>query len=161
MPYYGNKYARAVAANEPTPGYYDFQILSAEESTSKAGNPMWVLSLDIADARWPIKDWVVLSQEWKIKQLAESVGLLPRYEANALSATDLFGAKGKADFHLESDPDGKYKPRLKVKTYMPKDSQEPYSKEENYKSASEPPSYGVPVNEGYTPPPLTDDDIPF
>lgn len=62
-------------------GEYPARIVSAEEKTSKAGNPMLVLELDVydGDKTKKITDYIVLggeySADWKISHLLQSAGI--------------------------------------------------------------------------------------
>jgi hypothetical protein len=77
-----NPDAKRPSFNLP-PGEYPAEIIKAEETTSKAGNPMLVVELkafDVATGRpRVIKDYIVLggeySADWKIKNLCQSTGV--------------------------------------------------------------------------------------
>lgn len=63
-------------------GEYPGQVISAEEKTSKAGNPMLVVDVEVyaTDGKSKIiTDYIVLGGEypkdWKLKHLAESAGI--------------------------------------------------------------------------------------
>jgi len=63
----------------PVPaGTYQFVIVDAQETTSKAGNNMLKVELDITGpkhAKRKIWDYIVESAGWKLKMLVESVGM--------------------------------------------------------------------------------------
>jgi hypothetical protein len=102
------------------PGDYDFEVLKAEDQTSKSGNPMIYLKLGIynGDAmRWHISDYLVAAMEAKLRHFADTTGLLARYESGQLAAQDCVGRAGRVRLGIEQDKEGKYPDKSVVKDY--------------------------------------------
>lgn len=83
-------------------GIYTFEVISAVRKTSKSGNPMAELQLNIWDDDGKthlIYDYLVFSQIpmniRKVKHFCEAVGLADRYEKGELPE-ELTGYSGKA-----------------------------------------------------------------
>lgn len=101
---------------------YDFEVSSAEEAQSKAGNDMVKLTLyvfnDKGDKR-TVFDYLVSSEKaiFKVRQFAASVGLLAEYEAGELNAYDMQGRTGRLRLGWKEDPG--YQAQNTVSFYLP------------------------------------------
>jgi hypothetical protein len=103
------KSAKELAAGGLFPaGEYDFEVKTAEETTSKtSGAEMVKLTLSVfnaAGAKTSVFDYLVSSEKaiFKIRQFAAAVGLLEEYEAGELDALDMEGLGGKLKLKVES-----------------------------------------------------------
>jgi len=105
------------------PGTYPATVIKAEEKTSKAGNPMMVVEIEAytPDGKSKfIKDYIVLGGEhpndWRLDNLAKSVGLTGNGEVNAddlngKSMNVKVGLKpARGDFAESNDVRDYYKP---------------------------------------------------
>jgi len=105
------------------PGTYPATVIKAEEKTSKAGNPMMVVEIEAytPDGKSKfIKDYIVLGGEhpndWRLDNLAKSVGLTGNGEVNAddlngKSMNVKVGLKpARGDFAESNDVKDYYKP---------------------------------------------------
>jgi hypothetical protein len=104
---------------EPLPsGDYDFVILDAEETTSKAGNDMLKVKLEVKGEH--IYDYLLSkgSTAWKLKAFCRAMNLLDKYETGNLNAGDLIGRKGRVELAIEPAT-GAYDAKNKVKKYIP------------------------------------------
>jgi hypothetical protein len=112
---------KVVKKYEPLPaGDYDFVILDAAETTSKAGNDMLKVKLDIKDEH--IYDYLLTtgSTAWKLKAFCRAMNLLDKYQSGSLNAGDLIGRKGRVELGIEDAKEG-YDARNRVKKYIPHD----------------------------------------
>ena len=104
-------------------GTYDFEVKSAEETTSKSsGAEMVKLTLSVfneAGAKTSVFDYLVSSEKaiFKIRQFAAAVGLLEEYEAGELDALDMEGRGGKLKLKVESNE--QYGDKNAVVSYLP------------------------------------------
>lgn len=98
---YTPKSEEEIAAENLCPeGLYDFEVFSATDSTSKAGNDQIVLELDVfgPSRKYRITDYLGATpkMQWKLRHFMDSVNMLPVYESGNIQAVDLVGACGKA-----------------------------------------------------------------
>lgn len=105
-------------------GMYDFEVVSAIDTTSKAGNAMTELELRIHNKEGKSrtqKDWLVESEatSYKVRHFAASTGLLPMYEKGDLPAEAMVGRAGKLMLGIEKDKGGVYPDKNKVSDYIP------------------------------------------
>jgi hypothetical protein len=58
----------------PEPGVYGAIIRSVEPATSRAGNPMLVIELDLLPSHHPVRTWVVLQdgENWRLQRFCAS-----------------------------------------------------------------------------------------
>ncbi len=86
----------------------DFEVLEAEEKTSKAGNPMVALQLKVWRPNGQttlVRDWLLLDQMWKLHAFCASVGKLADYEAGEIDAFELKGCTGRAKIGIKPATD--------------------------------------------------------
>lgn len=79
-------------------GVYDFTIVEATETTSKSGNDMFKLKLNVFDTNGDalvIFDWVLPDFPKKYKHLHDACGLLELYQSGETKPEDLMGKSGK------------------------------------------------------------------
>jgi hypothetical protein len=121
--------------NPPLPeGEYQFTIVSAKDGVSAKGNAMMIIELQIRGQSVVLKDYIVETALWKLKQLCECVCMADKFESGEVTAYDLEGCQGNVLLDIEEDPTGKYRPKNKVKKYLAM-GEKPTKKEEK-KAAS-------------------------
>ncbi len=101
-------------------GNYDFEVVSAEDSTSKNGNDMIVVELLVFDQhgnKKKIKDWLVEAMPVKLKHMCEATGLHSEYDEGNFTSDDLLGRTGKVTLAIEKNE--QYGDRNKVYDYVP------------------------------------------
>jgi hypothetical protein len=103
------------------PGEYPAMVESAEEKTSKAGNPMLVVELNVykIDGNTvTVKDYMITggqySADWKIKNLCKSAGI---EVTGTLNASDLVGRGLRVKLGIKP-AEGKYSEQNKVNDYL-------------------------------------------
>lgn len=104
------------------PGIYNFQVLEATEKTSKSGNPMLELVLNVwgHDGKvFRLYDWLVgiESMAFKTKHFWESVGEPEKYISGEAAAVDFLDKSGKLETLLKKDDKGNL--RAGIKDYVP------------------------------------------
>lgn len=106
-------------------GVYDFEIISAFDTTSKAGNDMIKLMINFYDKEGNLKsidDYLLEAMAYKLRHAAEACGLLKKYESGELEADDFVGKTGKFKLGIskgKAKPDGgTYPDKNDVKDYI-------------------------------------------
>lgn len=126
-------------------GEYDFEVIEAEDTTSKKGNDMLVLTLSIEDGdgrSHKVIDYLVDAVAYKVRHFASAVGMLKEYEAGNIPAHLLKGRTGKCKLRLEPAK-GDFRAKNSVNDYV----------KESGGNGAAPPAKFVPQE--------LDDDIPF
>lgn len=101
------------------PGEYDYEISSAEDTQSKAGNDMIHITLFIFNSEGHkriVHDYLLDSAAWKIKQLAASCGMLAKFESGEIEAYELEGKTGRCRLRVESSE--QYGSQNKIHAYI-------------------------------------------
>lgn len=141
-------------------GVYDFEVMSAEDATSKTGKDMIALTLRVflpSGSAIQLKDWLLAddTMAWKLKKFCETIGMLEQYESGQFYAEDLDGRAGKVRIGSKTDPE--FGPQNRVVGYGEASRK---AKAEPHPSAmggqKKPPKPAPQVNDV-----ATDDDIPF
>jgi hypothetical protein len=129
-------------------GRYGFEVLEAEDKTSKkGGNEMIALKIGIWEGehiKQHVYDYLGTFLEYKIKHFCDATNLTEKYQAGTLCAADCIGRSGMLKLIIDHDESGKYGDKNAVADYI---------KREEATQATQP----LPQSE----PPLTDDDLPF
>lgn len=102
-------------------GTYDFEIASAEEATSKAGNDMIKLRVKIfndAGQSQTVFDYLMESVAYKLRHACEACGLLGDYEAGELNAEDFEGKSGTCKVNVQKDKSGQYPDKNGITDYL-------------------------------------------
>lgn len=104
------------------PGLYDFEVVEAEDKTSKAGNDMVELGLRVenGDGRgFKLLDWLVATDggAYKVRHFAESVGLLAAYEKGDMPAGMMIGKVGRCKISIKP-AEGQYRAKNTVADYV-------------------------------------------
>lgn len=104
------------------PGIYDFEILKAEDTISKAsGADMVKLQLHVFDADGQprtVFDYLLESVAYKLRHAAEVCDLLGDYERGQLAAEDFVGKTGKCKIAVQKDKSGQFPDRNGVSDYI-------------------------------------------
>jgi len=101
------------------PGTYEYKVIEALETTSKAGNEMLKIFISLYGSDGStvtIHDYLVSTVRWKLKQFAKSCGMLEKLEGGELSEMDILNKKGMCEIGLEKTEKGEF---LRVKKYLP------------------------------------------
>jgi len=103
-------------------GDYDFEVLTAEDKTSKKGNPMIAIKIGLYIGEKITKhvfDYLMPSMGFKLRHFCDTVGLLARYEDGTLCADDCKGRSGTVKIVVD-DSNTAYPPKNVVKDYVPR-----------------------------------------
>lgn len=108
------------------PGEYDFEIISAEETTSKKGNEMIKLKLRVfvENGEIHVYDYLVAGMEYKLANFCDAIGRSDDYDDGEINADNLVGCAGKLKLVIEEaekDKDTgevKWPAKNAVKTYI-------------------------------------------
>lgn len=100
-------------------GNYDFNVLSAEDMTSKSGNEMIKLKLLVlADLGEKIVfDYILEKMAFKLRHFCETTGLIEVYEKGNLDSMTCVGKSGVVVVGKSKDKTGKYPPKNVVVDY--------------------------------------------
>jgi hypothetical protein len=103
-------------------GIYDFEIIAAEEKTSKSGNDMIELKVNVfTDDGRPrtIFDYLLEmdGMNYKLRHAAVNCGMEEQYISGNLSAVDFVGRTGKAKVRIQKGKDG-YPDRNQIADYL-------------------------------------------
>lgn len=107
------------------PGLYGFEIIDAEDTTSKAGNDMIKLTVHVYNgdgAPVTIFDYLMERIAYKLRHAAETCGLLGEYESGALNAIDFKGKTGRCKVVIQQDKNGQYPDKNSIADYVRADS---------------------------------------
>jgi hypothetical protein len=110
------------AMNLRDPGEYDFEVVEAIETRSKAGNEMVELKvrMDTPDGRnFTIFDYLVSTEgmAYKVRHFAEATGLLAEYEKGDMAAEYMLGRTGKCKVVVQP-AEGQYSAKNIVTDYI-------------------------------------------
>lgn len=108
------------------PGEYDFEIMRAEETTSKKGNEMIKLKLRVFvdGGEIHVYDYLVGGMEYKLANFCDAIGRSDDYDTGEINADNLEGCSGKLKLVIEEatkDADTgeiKWPAKNAVKTYI-------------------------------------------
>lgn len=110
--------ARGILAD----GVYDFEIATAEETVSKAGNPMIKIKLLIWDHNGNqriVWDYLLTDNQFKILSLCIAIKMADQYEKGEINAEQLTNKTGKVKIGTQKDTTGQYGDRNVAREYMP------------------------------------------
>jgi hypothetical protein len=103
-------------------GFYDAEVLTAEEQTSSKGNEMLKLTYRVwANGHtYQLFDYVVSPTGlWKLKGLAGALGLADLFAAGEIDPQTLVGKMFRAGVKTRADKSGKYPDSNVVTKYQP------------------------------------------
>ena|SRR3990167_11418775 len=100
-------------------GEYDFDVLTAEDTTSSKGNAMIKIKLGVyvGSQIRRIDDYLVPAMSAKLRHFCDTTGLLSKYESGTLEAADCFGRAGRVKIAVEPAKDA-YPAKNVVKDYI-------------------------------------------
>lgn len=101
-------------------GDYGFDVQDALEKTSKAGNDMIELVLNVYNEHGDVKqvrDYLLESIAWKIRSAAQACGLSTEYDSGHLTAMDFVGKSGKLQLKIQKSKDPQYGDKNVVADY--------------------------------------------
>lgn len=103
-------------------GVYDFEVMEAEDTQSKAGNDMAAIAIRIEDSTgraFKILDWLVATDggAYKVRHFAESVGLIAEYEKGDMPAGLMMHKTGKCKLAVKP-AEGQYRAKNTVADYV-------------------------------------------
>lgn len=105
-------------------GIYPFEVISAADKISKAGNEMIELKIMVygndGDTT-KVFDYLMEKVAYKLRHFAETVGLLSKYELGVLEAADCEGRTGYCKLVIDNK-DPAYLPKNSVKDYGRKEA---------------------------------------
>lgn len=135
-------------------GEYPFEVVSAKEKTSKKGNEMIEVKLEIfaedGSSRF-LFDYLMEKMAFKLRHFCASTKLIASYEAGTLKASDIQGKAGVCKVGVKEDPTGEFLPKNEIKDYVFEAAGVQQDAPEPKRDAKKP----AVVNE------LENDDIPF
>jgi hypothetical protein len=104
-------------------GLYDIEVVDAEERSSKKGNAMIALTLEVRHPDgYPSRVWDYLvstpAAVFKIKQFCDAAGLTAEFMAGTLTEAHCRNRKLKAKIFVDGGRDG-YQDRNSIKEYVP------------------------------------------
>jgi uncharacterized protein DUF669 len=143
-------------------GIYDAVITASQDTTStNSGNHMMDMTVTVYDKNGKthdVRDFLVFTKAmmWKVVHFADSAGMLKEYEEGKLCSETAINKRVMVKIVVEQGseiPQDKLKGKPLGTRYFDK------NKIEDYIKKGEKGAKGVP--NGDTPPPFTDDDIPF
>jgi hypothetical protein len=87
-------------------GTYDFEVLEAQDQTSKSGNEMIMLKIAIFNSDGASRhcfDYLVSTPgaSFKVRHFCESVGILSQYESGEIDTDTLVGRSGRAKIKID------------------------------------------------------------
>lgn len=109
------------SANLWEPGFYDFEIMTGTDKTSKSGNEMIELKVKIFNNEGEEKivfDYLLESMAWKLRHASEACGLLAKYEKGELVGGDFEGCTGKLKLKIDRNKDQSYPDKNAVTDYV-------------------------------------------
>lgn len=99
-------------------GDYEAVIINAEETQSKAGNDMVVITWRVYGNSGDVvelKDYIVDHQPWKLKRIAKAIGRLKQFESGEFRADDYRNQSATLTLVTKEDD---YGPKNEVKVYQ-------------------------------------------
>ena len=103
-------------------GKYPFEVIKAEDTTSKSGNEMIALQLKVygeGERVATVFEHLMASNEQRLNQFCVMTGLQQEYEAGELEAFDCEGRQGWVCIKVQPAKDG-YDPKNVVSYYCQK-----------------------------------------
>jgi hypothetical protein len=139
-------------------GEYSFEVMEAKETTSKSGNDMIKIKLNVFDNDSErsqfVYDYLMEAMHFKLRHFCCATGLISNYEAGSLKASDCVGKTGVCRLKIKEDLTGEYPPKNEIADYVIK--QKESEEAPIVKSLKEATKKSAPVAKD-----MADDDIPF
>lgn len=110
------------------PGEYQFYVIKSLDTTSKKGNPMIELELEVFpnnpdEASKIFRDWLLEAMAFKLRHFCAATGLMDKYSAGSLKAQDCMGKSGICIVGIQQDKEKKFPPKSKIADYAAKSSE--------------------------------------
>ena len=111
-------------------GIYDFEVVATDDKPSKKGNDMYTLKLLLWDNNgdnFTLFDYIALGNnfgERKLRQAADSCGILHIYETGNMKPSDFMNTKGKVEIKTQEGNTEFPLPKNVVKDYVKRPVQE-------------------------------------
>lgn len=108
-------------------GWYDFEVMDAQDKVSRAGNEMIAVKLRVFDPNGGEKhvyDYLMEAVPEKLFDFCESVGLIDKYQAGTLTAEDCVNRAAKVKIAID-DKNENYDPKNVAKAYAAVDAIKP------------------------------------
>lgn len=101
------------------PGIYPFEVMTASDEISKAGNEMIKLKLNVfgENREAHVYDYLMEKLQYKLRHFAEATGLLAAYESGHLDAIHCFGKQGYCKLIIDQG-NGEFGPKNAIKDYI-------------------------------------------
>lgn len=140
-------------------GVYDAVITASQDITSKSGNPMMDLTVQVFDENGrghDVRDFLVFMRTmmWKVVHFADSAGILKEYEEGKLCSELVVGKRVQVSIKIEEGkeiPSDKLDGKPAGSKYPDKNKVEDYIKQSDKKEATNAPDVDPELN----------DDVPF
>jgi hypothetical protein len=117
------KTAKEIAESGLWPaGTYDYEVLTAEDTISKAGADMIKLKVKIFNDEGNsqiVFDYLLDAMPAKLRHAAEAFGLIEEYEAGGFDAIECEGKTGRCKVTIQKDKTGSYPDRNSISDYIP------------------------------------------
>lgn len=101
-------------------GEYAATVEKADETESKAGNQMIVLTFCVyapGDKRYVIKEHIVEASLWKLKRLAKAINVMEAFESGEFNPVDYVGKNLTVVLDIEEDDE--FGDKNKITRYKP------------------------------------------
>lgn len=103
-------------------GEYDAVVIAAEETESKAGSPMFKVTLEVygdEGRKLHVFEYLLLegAASWKLKAFCRAAGLMDRYKAGEINEEDLQDAPVRVKLEREAG-NGDFPPKNVVRGYL-------------------------------------------
>lgn len=134
-------------ANLWAEGIYEFEVVTADDHISKAGNDMIKLSVRLHrddGATTTVDDYLMDGDRtaYKVRHFAEAVGMLTQYERGNLDPREMTNRAGRCKVRIQKDKNGQFPDKNGIADYVKRDT--------------------APIGGDPRPiPPIADDEIPF
>jgi hypothetical protein len=105
---------------------YDAEIIEAEETVSKAGNPMLKINVKVYRPQGGftlIFDYLMETMAHKLRHCAYACGFGADYENGVLNAHDLIGRSFKVSVSIVQDKAKQYPPKNQINDYVVDESE--------------------------------------
>lgn len=102
-------------------GAYPFEILEGEDTTSKEGNDMIKLKIQLFNQEGDniiVFDYLLEKMAYKLRHCAEACNLLDKYQTGELQGSDFVGKTGSAKLFVKKDKTGQYQDQNAIADYI-------------------------------------------
>lgn len=101
----------------------DFEVLEAEDTESRAGDPMVKMKIKVFNEQGgtrTVYEYLLGTEkmQWKVRAFCAATGLLDQYETGVLEAVEMEGRTGKAKLIIQEDKTGQYGDKNAIGAYV-------------------------------------------